>query len=141
MDEGAVNQDDLPTLTGDLLQRAVQAWCLRGEQGDRLVAPVTDGGLGDVVADGHVGQALIVAQHGQDDHRDPPGRQDPLPGDTPVTPTQRRPWAMASWSQPGGERAVGLFPQPAAVDQSDRFPRGGSSLLLTLTSIPSTSPT
>ncbi|WP_309505400.1 hypothetical protein [Streptomyces phytophilus] len=28
----------------------------------------------------HVGQALIVAQHGQDDHRDLPGRQDPPPG-------------------------------------------------------------
>ncbi|WP_317448094.1 hypothetical protein [Streptomyces collinus] len=79
-DEGAVNQDRFPALPGDLLQGAVQARCLRGEQGDQLVAPATDGRLGDVVTTGHVGQALVVAQHGQDDHRDPSGRQDPPPG-------------------------------------------------------------
>jgi hypothetical protein len=79
-DEGAVNQDHLPTLPGALLARAVQARGLCGEQSDRLVAPASDGGLGDVVAAGHVGQALVVAQYGQDDHRDLPGRQDPPPG-------------------------------------------------------------
>ncbi len=79
-DEGAVNQDHLPTLPDDLLERAVQARGLCGEQSDRLVAPAPDGGLGDVVATGHVGQALVVAQYGQDDHRDLPGRQDPPPG-------------------------------------------------------------
>jgi hypothetical protein len=26
---------------------------------------------------GDVGQALVVSQYGQDDHRDPPGWQDP----------------------------------------------------------------
>ncbi|WP_437014858.1 hypothetical protein [Streptomyces sp. enrichment culture] len=69
-DEGAVVQDHLPALPGDLLQGAVQARRLGCEQGDRLVAPAADGGLGHVVSAGHVGQALIVAQHGQDDHRD-----------------------------------------------------------------------
>ncbi|MGW0515683.1 hypothetical protein [Streptomyces olivaceoviridis] len=57
----------------------VQVRCLHGEQGDQLVAPAADGGLGHVVAIGHVGQALVVPQHGQDDHRDPPGWQDPPP--------------------------------------------------------------
>ncbi|GAA4696602.1 hypothetical protein GCM10023324_59360 [Streptomyces youssoufiensis] len=41
-----------------------------GEQGDRLVAPAADGGLGHVVAAGPVGQAPVVAQHGRDEHRD-----------------------------------------------------------------------
>ncbi|MFD7527975.1 hypothetical protein ACFV8E_10350 [Streptomyces sp. NPDC059849] len=76
-DEGAVDQDYFHALLGDVLQGAVQAWCLRGEQCGQLVAPAADGGLGHVVAAGHVGQALVVAQHDQDDHRDLPGRQDP----------------------------------------------------------------
>ncbi|MDV5143288.1 hypothetical protein R1T08_02915 [Streptomyces sp. SBC-4] len=48
-----------------------------GQDDQGFVAPTADGGLGDVVAASHVGQALVVTQHGQDDHRDPPGRQDP----------------------------------------------------------------
>lgn len=79
-DEGAVDQDHLPALPDDLLQGAVQPRRLRGEQADQLVAPAADGGLGHVVAAGHVGQALVVTQHGQDNHRDLPRRQDPPPG-------------------------------------------------------------
>ncbi|WP_327733376.1 hypothetical protein OG749_05345 [Streptomyces nojiriensis] len=79
-DEGAVDQDHLPALLGDLLQGAVQPRRLGGEQSDQLVPPAADGGLGYVVAAGHVGQALVVAQHGQDDHRDLPRQQDPPPG-------------------------------------------------------------
>lgn len=73
-DEGAVDRDHLPACLSDPLQGAVQARCLGCEQGDQLVAPAADGGFGHVVAAGHVGQALVVAQHGQDDHRDPAGR-------------------------------------------------------------------
>lgn len=79
-DEGAVDQDQLAALLGDLLQGAVQVRRLGGEQSDQLVAPASDTGLGHVVAAGHVGQALVVAQYGQDDHRDLPRRQDPPPG-------------------------------------------------------------
>ncbi|MGW0316435.1 hypothetical protein [Streptomyces flavidovirens] len=75
--EGAVDQDDFPAPLRDLLQAPVQARSAGGEQVDHLVAPAADGGLGDVVAAGHVGQALIVAEHGQDDHRDLPRRQRP----------------------------------------------------------------
>ncbi|MFH9493661.1 hypothetical protein ACH4LZ_30255 [Streptomyces halstedii] len=71
-----VDQDHLTALPGDLLQGAVQARRLRGEEGDQLVPTAADGGPGHVVP---VGQALIVAQHGQDDHGDPSGRQDPPP--------------------------------------------------------------
>jgi hypothetical protein len=78
-DEGVVDQDDLAAPPGDRLQGAVQARGFRGQQVDQLVAPTPDGGGGDVAAAGHVGQALIVPQHGQDDHRDPPGRQRPPP--------------------------------------------------------------
>ncbi|MFD3701143.1 hypothetical protein ACFWUZ_34325, partial [Streptomyces sp. NPDC058646] len=54
---------------------------IRGQgPSDQLVAPAADGGLGHVVAAGHVGQALVVAQYGQDDDRDPSRRQDPPPG-------------------------------------------------------------
>ncbi|MFF6787064.1 hypothetical protein [Streptomyces sp. NPDC012510] len=70
----------IAALPGDLLQGAVQPRRLRGEQTDQLVAPAADGGLGHVVAAGHVGQALVVTEHGQDNHRDLPGRQDPPPG-------------------------------------------------------------
>jgi hypothetical protein len=70
MDQGAVNQDDLSTLLDDPLQRTVHARSLRGEESDHLVAPATDGGLGDATAASHVSQALVVAQYGQDDHRD-----------------------------------------------------------------------
>jgi hypothetical protein len=74
-DEGAVDKGHLPALPGDLLQGAVQARGLRGGQGDQLVAPSADGGLGHVVAAGDVGRALVVAQHGQNGHRDFAGRQ------------------------------------------------------------------
>ncbi|MET9519448.1 hypothetical protein [Streptomyces sp. NPDC002994] len=73
-DEGAVGQDDLAAAPRDLLEGAVQARDLRGEQTDDLVPPAADGGGGDVVAAGHVGHALVVQQHGQDDHPDLPGR-------------------------------------------------------------------
>ncbi|GGR34935.1 hypothetical protein GCM10015536_45610 [Streptomyces griseomycini] len=79
-DEGAVDQDHLPTLLRDLLQGAIQARRPGGEQPDQLVAPGADGGLGHVVSAGHVGQTLVMAQHGQHDHRDLPRRQDPPPG-------------------------------------------------------------
>ncbi|GAA2731689.1 hypothetical protein GCM10010360_15990 [Streptomyces nogalater] len=49
-DEGAVDQDHLPALPGDLLQGAVQSLRLHGEQGDQLVAPAAVGELGRVVA-------------------------------------------------------------------------------------------
>lgn len=49
-DEGAVDQDHLPALLGDLLQGAVQPRRLGGEQSDQLVPPAADGGLGYVVA-------------------------------------------------------------------------------------------
>jgi hypothetical protein len=71
-DEGAVDEDHLFALLGDLPQGTVQTRCLVGEQSDELVPPAADGGLGHVVAASHVGQALIVPQFGQDDHRDPP---------------------------------------------------------------------
>lgn len=79
-DEGAVDQDHFPALVGDLLQGAVPARRLGGEQSDQLVAPAADGGLGHMVAAGHVGQALVVAQYGRHDHRHLPRRQDPPPG-------------------------------------------------------------
>jgi hypothetical protein len=79
-DESAVDQDQLPAPLGDLLQGAVQARGLGGEQSDQFVAPAADGGLGHVVAAGHVGQALVVPQHGQNDHRNLPGRENPPPG-------------------------------------------------------------
>ncbi|MFF1649956.1 hypothetical protein [Streptomyces sp. NPDC058240] len=72
----------LEPLRGKLVGPVDRGWLragLRGEQGDQLVAPAADGGIGHVVPAGHVGQALVVTQHGQDDHRDPPGRQDPPP--------------------------------------------------------------
>jgi hypothetical protein len=87
-DEGAVDQDDLPAQPADLFQGAVQARSLRGEQGDQLVAPAADGGLGHVVAASHVGQALVVTQHGQNDHRDPSGRQGSPPGRRRVRPAR-----------------------------------------------------
>ncbi|MFJ8195243.1 hypothetical protein ACIQ8D_36740 [Streptomyces sp. NPDC096094] len=74
-DEGAIDQDHLPTLPGDLLQGAVQPRRLRGEQADQLVAPATNGGLGHVVAADPVGQSLVVTQHAQDNHRDSSERQ------------------------------------------------------------------
>ncbi|MFG3009551.1 hypothetical protein ACGFZB_03670 [Streptomyces cinerochromogenes] len=61
--EGAVDQDHLTAPCHDLPQGAVQARGLCGEHSDQLVAPAADGGLGDVVTAGHVGQALITAQH------------------------------------------------------------------------------
>ncbi|MEU8709541.1 hypothetical protein [Streptomyces sp. NPDC048565] len=79
-DEGAVDQDRFSALPGDLLQGAVQARRLGGEQSDQLVAPATDGGLGHVVAASHVCEALVVPQYGQDDHRDLSRWQDPPPG-------------------------------------------------------------
>ncbi|MFF7443214.1 hypothetical protein [Streptomyces sp. NPDC008122] len=60
-DEGAVDQDHLPTLLRDLPQGSVQARRLDSERPDQLVAPVADGGLGHVVSAGHVGQTLVVA--------------------------------------------------------------------------------
>lgn len=68
-DEGAVDQDHLPALPGDLLQSAVQAWGLRGKEGDQLVAPAADGRLGHIVAACHVGQALVFPG-GRIRHRD-----------------------------------------------------------------------
>lgn len=56
-----------------------------GEQSDQLVASAADGGLGHVVTTGHVGQALVVTEHGQDDHCDFP-RQ----GDSPSKPDRRQ---------------------------------------------------
>ena len=79
-DEGAVNQDDFPALPGDLLQGSVQARRLGGEQFDEFVAPAADGGLGHVIAACHVGQALVMPQYAQNDHRDSPQPQDPPPG-------------------------------------------------------------
>ncbi|MFF1718265.1 hypothetical protein [Streptomyces sviceus] len=63
-DEGAVDQDHLPALLGGLLQGTVHARRLGGEQGDQLVAPAADDLLVHVIAAGHVGQALVVTQHG-----------------------------------------------------------------------------
>ncbi|WP_344389846.1 hypothetical protein [Streptomyces vastus] len=76
-----------------LLQGAVQARGLRGEQGDQLVAPAAHGGFGNVVAAGHVGLALVVPQHGQDNHGDLPGWQGPPP----------RPYCLQMASQQVGE--------------------------------------
>lgn len=113
-DEGAVDQDDLPAPSGDLLQGAVQARGLRGEQGDQLVAPAADGGGGDVVAAGHVGQALVVPQQGQDDHRDPPRRPRPPP----------RPYRRQMASQQVGEVVDGVRGQrqTALIDQDTVSP-------------------
>ncbi|WND39930.1 hypothetical protein RI578_39120 [Streptomyces sp. BB1-1-1] len=59
-----------------------------GEQSDQLAAPAADGGLGHVVTTCHVGLALVVAEYGQDDHRDLARRQDlpPEPNRFQVTP-------------------------------------------------------
>ncbi|MFC4648292.1 hypothetical protein ACFPEU_40415 [Streptomyces mangrovi] len=169
-DEGAVDQDHLPALLGDLLQGAVHARRLGGKQGDQLVTPAADSGLGHVVSAGHVGQALVMTQDSHDDHRDLSWRQDPPPGPyclqmapqqigevvdgargqrqtalvderagvlgepfgfrhtiptaaggTPVTPVPSRSEWRCSWSQAGGEPAVGQFPQPAAIGESDQL--------------------
>jgi hypothetical protein len=113
-DEGAVDQDNLLAPGGDLLQCPVQARGLRGEQTDHLVAPAPDGALGDVVAAGHVGQALVVPQHGQDDHRDLPRRQGP----------PARTYSLQMASQQAGEvadRARGQR-QTALVDKGGGVP-------------------
>jgi hypothetical protein len=112
-DEGAVDQDHLPAPFGDLLQDAVQARGLRGEQGDQLVAPSADGGHGDVVAAGHVGQALVVAQHGQDDHRDPSGRQDPPPGPYRLQMTTQQTGEVVDG--PRGQRQTALVDKRAGA--------------------------
>ncbi|MFD7120231.1 hypothetical protein ACFWAA_24775 [Streptomyces sp. NPDC059922] len=54
------------TMTGDPFSSSPiepirpPTWRLGGEQSDQLVPPSADGGLGHVVAIGHVGQALVV---------------------------------------------------------------------------------
>jgi hypothetical protein len=113
VDEGAVDQDHLPALPGDLLQGAVQARGLRGEEGDQLVAPAADGRLGHVVAAGHVGQALVVTQHGQDDHRDLPGRQDPPPGPDHFQVTPQEIGEVVDG--PRGQRQAALVDKRAGV--------------------------
>lgn len=74
-DEGAVDQHGLPAASGDLGQGAVQARCPGRQQGDDLVGPAADRRGRDAVTAGQVGGALVVAQHGQDDHDDPARRQ------------------------------------------------------------------
>ncbi|MFF2900241.1 hypothetical protein [Streptomyces sp. NPDC057966] len=112
-DEGAVDQGHFHALLGDVLQGAVQAWCLRGEQCGQLVAPAADGGLGHVVAAGHVGQALVVAQHGQDDHRDLPGRQDPLLGPDHFQVTSKQISEVVDGTR--GQRQAALVDEQAGV--------------------------
>lgn len=113
VDEGAVDQDYLPALPGDLLQGAVQARGLRGEQGDQFVAPAADGRLGHVVAAGHVGQTLVVTQHGQDDHRDSSGRQDPPAGPDHFQVTPQEIGEVVDG--PRGQRQAALVDKRAGV--------------------------
>ncbi|MEV3949966.1 hypothetical protein AB0K57_20275 [Streptomyces halstedii] len=61
-DQGAVQEDHDPATAGDLLQCAVQAWGAGGQQLDDFFHPASDGGLADLVAVGHVGQALVVTE-------------------------------------------------------------------------------
>ncbi len=113
VDQGALNQDGLPTLAGDRLQGTVQARGLCGEQGDHLVAPATDGGLGDVVAARHVGQALVVAKLVQDDYRDLPGRQDPSPGPDRLQMTPQQVGEVIDGAR--GQRQTALIDKRAGV--------------------------
>lgn len=132
-EEGAVDQDHLPALPGDLLQGAVQARRLRGEQGNQLVATAADGRLGHVVAAGHVGQALVVAQHSQDDHRDLPGRQGPPPGPDyfQVTPQQidQLPTQRLQLGPLAGIDSQGVADLPGHA-RSGGLPRGGKDALV-----------
>jgi hypothetical protein len=79
-DEGAVDQDHLPPR----LATFFRAWSRRGACAASSAISSSrqrrTGRLGLVVAARHAGQALVVTQHGQDDHRDLAGRQDPPPG-------------------------------------------------------------
>jgi hypothetical protein len=72
-DQGAVDQGDVAALSGDLLERAIQALGPRGEQFDHLHLPAAHRGRGDVVAARHVGKSLVMAQDGEDDRGDFPG--------------------------------------------------------------------
>ncbi|KUN76561.1 hypothetical protein AQJ64_36915 [Streptomyces griseoruber] len=81
-DEGAVQQDHDSAAACDLLQRPVQSRGSHSQEFDRLLHPATHGGGGDVVAAGHVGQALVVAEYGEHDNHlgargelAPPGAQ------------------------------------------------------------------
>jgi hypothetical protein len=67
---------------------------------DGLVAPAPHGGGEDVVAACHVGQALVVPQHREDDERDLPGPQRP-----PACA-----YRLQVAAQPGGELPVGELP-------------------------------
>ncbi|MFD7316370.1 hypothetical protein ACFV9Z_20905 [Streptomyces sp. NPDC059883] len=75
------------TMTGDPFSSSPielirpPTWRLGGEQSDQLVPPSADGGLGHVVAIGHVGQALVVRCTARTiDHPDPSRRQEAPPG-------------------------------------------------------------
>ncbi|MFE7392162.1 hypothetical protein [Streptomyces sp. NPDC057582] len=68
-DQGAVQQDHHPAGTGDLLQCPVQPWRTRGEEFDDFLHPAAHGEGGDIVTAGHVGQALVVTEHGEHDER------------------------------------------------------------------------
>ncbi|WP_239009965.1 hypothetical protein [Streptomyces sp. 769] len=50
------------------------------EQGYQFVAPAAHGGVADLVAAGHVGDALVVAEYGEHDDDDPSGCQTPPAG-------------------------------------------------------------
>ncbi|PNE37667.1 hypothetical protein AOB60_25720 [Streptomyces noursei] len=54
------------------LARAVQTGCVGRERGYQFVAPAAHGGVADLVGAGHVGDALVVAEHGEHDD-DPSG--------------------------------------------------------------------
>ncbi|MFG3371089.1 hypothetical protein ACGF0K_39985 [Streptomyces sp. NPDC048156] len=69
-DEGAVDQDDLSAPRGDPFQGAVQTRGADGEQGYQLVSPAPYRRFADLVAAGRVGDALVVAEHGEDDDDD-----------------------------------------------------------------------
>jgi hypothetical protein len=76
----AVQQYDSATLSGDLLQGAVQARGAGGEQAHHFPHPAGDGGAVDAVAAGQVAGPLVTAQNCQHDAGDLPGGQGPPPG-------------------------------------------------------------
>jgi hypothetical protein len=67
-DEGAVQQDHDSAAAGDLLQCPVQSRGPDSQELDRFLHAATHGGGGDVVAAGHVDQALVVAEYGEHDN-------------------------------------------------------------------------
>lgn len=87
-----------------------------GQQGDHFVAPAAHRGSGHAVAASQVGQALVVSQHGQHDHRDPAWRQAP-----PASPDRLETGSQQLRNV--GDSARGQA-QTALVNKGTGVPRG-----------------